>query len=244
MNYPWRISAQFEKSPWKLLSIQAELNRQKLPILAQISNLFHHLCSCEQGIEVCLADRPALHQKLGFAIKRNAHLCLSLQVTRTDEGPCKSPIGPAMACGLRQGVVEISSEIYRLSHRGSTDKIRQGTTEVNRVHNSYPVVQLRMGRQWRGEEDVEVDETQGKTLHSIEHSLATNTSVWPTQLCLGSSYAYSGQLIASRKEHKCGICPQKCCLSCMGKWECLEGKEKKINIVFFPLFFAIGRECW
>lgn len=73
------------------------------------------------------------------------------------------------------------------------------------------------------------------------------STVWPptplygrTQLRLGSSYAYSGQLIASRKEHKCGICPQKCCLSCAGKWECLEGRKKKINIVFFPPFLHEG----
>lgn len=54
---------------------------------------------------MCLADRPAPHQKPGFAIKRNAHLCLSLQVTRTDDGPYKSPVGLAVACGWRQGVV-------------------------------------------------------------------------------------------------------------------------------------------
>lgn len=72
-----------------------------------------------------------------------------------------------------------------------------------------------------------------------EYILATNTSVQAKQLRPGSSYAYSGQLIASRKEHKCGICPQKCCLSCTGKWECLEGREKKINIVF-PLFCNWG----
>lgn len=159
MNYPWRISVQFfEKSPWKLLSIyrQAGLNRQKLPIVAQISNLFHHLCSCERGALKCVQQTGrALHQKLGFAIKRNAHLCLfSPQVTRTDEGPCKTPMGLAMVCGWRQGVVEISSEIYRLLHRGSEDKIRLDTVEVNRVHSSYPVALLRMGRRWRVEEDI------------------------------------------------------------------------------------------
>lgn len=159
--------------------------------------------------------------------------------------PRKSPTGLAAACGWRQGAVEISSEIYRPLRWGSGDKMRLDAIEVNRVHNSYPVALLGMGRRWR---IFEVDETRGKTLHSVECRLATNTSVWLTQLCLGSSYAYSGQLIASRKEHKCGICPQKCCLSCTGKWECLEGREKKINIVFFfslpPFFFAIGRECW
>lgn len=104
------------------------------------------------------------------------------------------------------------------------------------MHNLYPVALLRLGRRWRVEGIFEVDETRGKTLHRIEYSLATNTSAWLTQLCLGSSYAYSGQLIASRKEHKCEICTQNCCLSCTGKWECLEGREKKINIVFSPLF--------
>ncbi|XP_071329679.1 transcription factor MafG isoform X1 [Trachinotus anak] len=34
-------------------------------------------------------------------MKRNAHLCLSLQVTRTDEGPYKSPMGLAMVYGWR-----------------------------------------------------------------------------------------------------------------------------------------------
>lgn len=63
-------------------------------------------------------------------------------------------MGLAMVCGWRQGVVEISSEIYRLLHRGSEDKIRLDTVEVNRVHSSYPVALLRMGRRWRVEEDI------------------------------------------------------------------------------------------
>lgn len=68
-----------------------------------------------QGIEVCLEDRPVLRQK-GFAIQRNAHLWLSQQVTRIDEGPGKSLMELAMVCGWRQVVVEISSEIYYLLH--------------------------------------------------------------------------------------------------------------------------------
>lgn len=81
----------------------------------------------------------------------------------------------------------------------------------------------------------------------IRSSPATNTSARQQLLRLGSSYAYSGQLIASRKEHKCGICPQKCCLSCAGEMGMPGREEEKDQYSFFflssPLhFFAWGRE--
>lgn len=166
------------------------------------------------GIEVCLADRAAVHQKLGFAIKRNAHLCLSLQVTRkNDDCPYKRLTGLAVLWRWRQGTLQI----YLVFHWGCRDKTRLNTIKVIGVHNSYLVALLRTGRQCWWKRICEVDETWSKTLHCTQYILATDTSVWPTQLCFGSSYAYSGQLLASRKEHKCGICPQKCCLSCTGK---------------------------
>lgn len=109
---------------------------------------------------MCLADRPASRQKLGFAIKRSAQLCLSRQVTRTDEGPYESPLGMAVVFGWRQGVAgDQPPEIYRLLRCGSGDKIRLDATEVKRVHNSYPVAFLRMGRRWRRRWEIcEVDE--------------------------------------------------------------------------------------
>lgn len=70
------------------------LRRVELPVLAKISNLFHHLCSREWGvcggIEVCLAGGPVARQRPVSALKR---LCLSLQVPRTHESPYKSPNG-------------------------------------------------------------------------------------------------------------------------------------------------------
>lgn len=77
MNYPWRISVAIVKVTLETVECYRGRAEQKLPVLARISNLFHHLRSCEQGIEVCLADRPRPHiRSFGFAIKRNAHLCL------------------------------------------------------------------------------------------------------------------------------------------------------------------------
>ena len=149
MNYPQRISVQLEKSPWKLLSVHRQgLTDRSSPRLRRYSTYFIISPHASRALKCVLADRPAPHQKLGFSIKRNAHLCLSLQVTRTDEGPYKSPMGMAVVWGWRQGVAEISSEIYRLLHCGSEDEIRLDATEVNPAHNSYPVAMLGTGRLW------------------------------------------------------------------------------------------------
>lgn len=51
-----------------------------------------------------------------------------------------------------RGVIGV--EIYRPSHRGSQDKMRRDAAEVNRVHGSYPLALLRMGRRRRVEEDM------------------------------------------------------------------------------------------
>lgn len=137
MNYPWRISLQFEKSPWKLLSIGSAKQTEVAHSCSDIRLISSSLFMWARGIEVCLADRPASHQKPGFAIKRNAQPCLSLQVTRTDEGPYKIRMRLAAVCGWRLGVVISSeiyrSEIYRSSRWGSRYKIRLDAIEVNQA---------------------------------------------------------------------------------------------------------------
>lgn len=87
MNYPWRISVQLEKSPWKLLSIWALGKQTEVAYSCSDIQLISSSLFMLAGLEVCLADSPAPHQKPSFAIKGNAHRCRSLQVTRTDEGP-------------------------------------------------------------------------------------------------------------------------------------------------------------
>lgn len=54
MNYPWRISVAIGKVTLEtvvrvVLAAAAARPQQKLPVLAPISNLFHHLRSGEQG---------------------------------------------------------------------------------------------------------------------------------------------------------------------------------------------------
>lgn len=148
--------------------------------------------------------------------------------------PAQEPIGDRGGVyEWRRGVVEIRAlRFIILLHRGSRDKIRQDTTEVNVAHNSYSVASLRSGQ---------VVEGGGGNVRLMKQEARLESTVWPPtplsgqySCAFGSSYAYSGQLLPSRKEHKCGICPQKCCLSCTGKWECLRVSEKKINIAFFP----------
>lgn len=78
------------------------------------------------GIEVCLADRAAVHQKLGFAIKRNAHLCLSLQVTRKDDdGPCIS-VGWGWQCCGDEGREYCRSVLRFISSFIEVSDIKQG----------------------------------------------------------------------------------------------------------------------
>lgn len=50
MNYPWRISVAIGKVTLEtVVRVAAARAEQKLPVLARISNLFHHLRSCERG---------------------------------------------------------------------------------------------------------------------------------------------------------------------------------------------------